>query len=125
MFCARSALRISWEHLKHPNLLVRRVYRFGVYLHVQMILHHLSVSLPQGDGFRKVKKSYIKSTYYSIRDDYGANEDETWMNRDWFHTTKYDALVVEERQQKSLHQTTLRDGSLTTLKVLRGKVLKK
>ena len=28
MFCATSALGISWQHLNHPNLLARTVYRF-------------------------------------------------------------------------------------------------
>ena len=28
MFCATSALGISWQHLSHPNLLIRSVYRF-------------------------------------------------------------------------------------------------
>ena len=28
MFAATSALGISWQHLNHPNLLVRAVYRF-------------------------------------------------------------------------------------------------
>ena len=35
------------------------------------------------------KNSYIKSAYYSICDDYGANADEIWMNRNWFCTTAY------------------------------------
>ena len=31
MFCATSALDISWKHLNHPNFLVRSVYRFHPY----------------------------------------------------------------------------------------------
>ena len=31
LFCATSALGIPWQHLNHPNLLVRAVYRFHVY----------------------------------------------------------------------------------------------
>ena len=72
MFCATSALGISGQHLNHPNLLLRSVYIFHVYFHVQIILHHLGISLPHEDGFSKVKNSYIKSAYYSICDDYGA-----------------------------------------------------
>ena len=63
MFCARSALDISWQHLNHPNLLVRSVYRFHVYFHVQIILHHLGISLSHEDDLSKVKNSYIKSAY--------------------------------------------------------------
>ena len=45
-FCSTSALGISWQHLNHPNLLLRSVYRFYVYFHVRLILHDLSISLP-------------------------------------------------------------------------------
>ena len=89
MFCATSALGISWQHLNHPNLLVRSVYRFHVYFHVRLILHELSIFLPHEDGFSKVKNAYITSAYYSICDDYGVDANETWMHGDWFYTTDY------------------------------------
>ena len=89
MFLVTSALSISWQHLNHPNLLVRSVYRFHVYFHVRLILHELGISLSHEDGFRKVKNAYIKSAYYSICDDYGVDADETWMHGDWFYTTDY------------------------------------
>ena len=66
IFCATSALGISWQHLNHPNLLLRSVYRFHVYFHVRLILHELGISLLHEDGFSKVKNDYIKSAYYSI-----------------------------------------------------------
>ena len=31
----------------------------------------------------------IKSAHYSVGDDYGVNEDETWMHVDWNYTTDY------------------------------------
>ena len=34
MFCVTSALAISWQHLNHPNLLVRALYRFHMYFHI-------------------------------------------------------------------------------------------
>ena len=89
MFCVTSALGISWQHLNHPNLLVRSVYRFHVYFHIRLILHELGISLPHEDGFSKVKNAYIKSDYYSVCDDYGVTADETWMHGDWFYTTDY------------------------------------
>ena len=70
MFCATSALGISWQHLNHPNLLVRSVYRFHVDFHVRLILHGLCIFLPHENGFSKVKNGYIKSMYYSICNDY-------------------------------------------------------
>ena len=77
MFCTTSALGISWQHLNHPNLLSRSIYRFHVYFHLPIILHHLGIFLPHEDGFSIVKNSYIKSAYYSICDDYGVNPYET------------------------------------------------
>ena len=77
LFCATSALSTSWQHFHHPDLLVLSVYRFHVYFHVRMILHHLGMSLPHEDDFSKVKDSYVKSAHYNICDDYGINTDET------------------------------------------------
>ena len=89
LFAVTSALGISWQHLNHPNLLVRFVYRFHVYFHIRLILHELGISLPHKDGFSKVKNSYIQSTYYSLCDDYGVDPSKTWMYGDWFYTTDY------------------------------------
>ena len=89
MFCVTSALGISWQHLDHPRLLVRSVYRFHVHFHVRLILHELGNSLPHEDGFSKVKNSHIQSAYYSLCDDYGVDLSETWMYGDWFYTTDY------------------------------------
>ena len=89
LFCVTSALGISWQHLNHVNLLVRSVYRFHVYFHVRLILHDLGISLPHEDGFSKVRNSYIKSAYYSVCDDYGANQDVRWMHGDWLYTRGY------------------------------------
>ena len=55
LFCATSALGISWQHLNHPNLLVSSVYRFHVHLHVRLILNNSVIPLPEEDGFSKVK----------------------------------------------------------------------
>ena len=77
MFCATSALGISWQHLNHQNLLLRSVYRFHVHFHVRLILRDFGVSLPHEDGSSKVKNAYIKSDYNSVFDDYGVNADET------------------------------------------------
>ena len=45
--------------------------------------------MPHEDGFSKFENSYIKSAYYSICDDYGVNENEVWMNGDWFYVVEY------------------------------------
>ena len=94
IFYATSAPGISWEQLYPANLLVRSAYRFCVHFHVRMILHHLGNSLPNEDGFSKVKNSYIKKAYYSICDGCGVNSDERWTNGDYFCLAKY-VLVME------------------------------
>ena len=100
MFCATSALGISWQHLNHQNLLVRSVHRFHVYFHVRLILHDLGAPLPYEDGFDKVENGYIKSAYYSICDDYGVNANETWMYGDWFYTAHYPFFTSELKATK-------------------------
>ena len=100
LFCATSALVISWQHINHPNLLVRNVYRFHVYFHLRLILHDLVAPLPDEDGFSKVKNSYINSAYYSICDDYGADANETWMHGDWFYTTSYAIFTTGSKSTK-------------------------
>ena len=89
-FCTvTSALGISWQHLNHPNLFVRAVYRFHVYFHIRLILHELRISLTHEDGFSKIKNAYIKGAYYSSCDDYGVDPTETWMYGDWFYITDF------------------------------------
>ena len=56
---------------------------------------YLGIPLPHEDGFSKVKSAYINSAYYSIRDDYGVNPEETWMYGDWFYTTGYGIFANE------------------------------
>ena len=101
LFCATSAVGISWQHLNHPNLLVQSVYRFHVYSHVRLILHGLGTPLPYDNGFSKVKNSYINSAYYSICDDYGIDVNETWMYGDWFYTTSYAVFTTGSKVTKS------------------------
>ena len=99
LFCAARTLGISWQHLNHPNLLVRSVYKFHVYFHVRLILHDLGIPLPHEDGLSKVKNAYTKSAYYSICDDYSV-KDERWMHGDWFYTTGYGIFGHKVRATK-------------------------
>ena len=94
MFCTTSALGISLQHLNHPNLLVRSVYRFYVYFYVRLILHDLGISLPHEDGFSKVKNSYIKSVFKSTF--------KALINED------YSIVIVIERYQGVLEHALLK-----------------
>ena len=60
MFCVTKALGISWQHLNHPNLLVRTLYRFHAYFQKRLILHELGISLPHEDAFSKIKNAYTE-----------------------------------------------------------------
>ena len=57
MLCCKRSIGIFWQHLNHPNLLLRSVYVFHVYFHGRVILDHLGISLPHEDGFNKVTNS--------------------------------------------------------------------
>ena len=60
LFWATSALGISWQHLNHPNLLVRIVYRFHVYFHVRLILHHFHILYHMKMVLAKLKMLVLK-----------------------------------------------------------------
>ena len=125
MFCVTSALGISWQHLNHPNLLVRSVYRFHVYFHIRLILHELGISLPHEDGFSKVKNTYIKSAYYSTCDDYGVDRLRHGCMETGFIQQILLSLDTMLRLRKDLHQMTLHYGSSHSLKASQEMVLKK
>ena len=67
MFCTTSALGISWQHPNHPNLLLRSVNIVSCSTNTAS---YISISLSHKDNFSKVKNSYIKSSHYSICNDY-------------------------------------------------------
>ena len=121
MFCATSALGICWQHLNHPNLLIRSVYRFHAYFHARLILHELGISLPHKNGFSKVKNAYIKSTYYSICDDYDVDANETWMHGDWFYTTDYGIFSHEIKTTESYSPGNITRWITTQSKGFTGK----
>ena len=100
MFCATSALGISWQYLKHPNLLIRSD-RFHVCFHIRLISQELGIYLPHKDSFSKVKNSYVQTAYYSICDDYDVDANEAWMHGDWFYTTDYGIFSHEIKTTES------------------------
>ena len=116
MFCVTKALGISWQHLNHPNLLVRTVYRFHAYFQKRLILHELGISLPHEDAFSKIKNAYTESVYYSICDDYGVDADETWLYGDWFCMTDF---AVFGRTVKAMERSASDD--LTQWKITQSK----
>ena len=71
-----------------------------MHFHVRLILYDLGIPLPHEDGFSKVKNAYLKSTYYSLCDDYGVDADETWMYGDWFYMTGYGNFGHEVKATK-------------------------
>ena len=91
MFAAISALGIGWQYLNHSNSLVRGVYRFHTYFHVRLILHKLGISLPH---------DYNDRAYYSVCNEYGVDQAETWMYGDWFYTKDYAVFGHEVKATK-------------------------
>ena len=97
LFTATSALRISGQHLSHPNLLVRAVYILHVYFHVLLVLDKLHFFWPLEDGFNKVKNDYEDSGYCSVCDEYDVDPTETWMCGNWVYTTDFAVFGHEVR----------------------------
>ena len=125
LFAVTSALGISWQHLNHPNLLVRAVYRFYMHFHLRLILHELEISLTHEDGFSKVKNAYIQSAYYSLCDDYGVDLTETWMYGDWFYTTDYAIFGHEVKATERSPPDNLTRWIITQSKGFTKKSIKK
>ena len=125
MFCATSALRISWQHLNHLILFVCTIYWFHVHYHVRIILHYLGISFPHEDDFNNVKNSCFKIRYYNICDDYGVNVGEIWMNGDWFHTAAYGVFSNYKKTAKMSFQGNLAGYIITQYKVLTRKGIEK
>ena len=80
-----------------------------MYFDLRIILHYLSISSLHEIGFSRFINSYIKTAYYNICDDYDVNVGKTWMNEIGFTQQNMVFLVMEERPQKGLQQTTLHD----------------
>ena len=80
-----------------------------MHFHERLVLHDLDIPVPHENGFSKVKNGYAKSGYYSIRDDYGVDADETWMYGDWFYAAGYNIFGHEIKATKRL-LTNLRNG---------------
>ena len=125
LFCATSALGISWQHLNHSNLLRRSVYRFYVYFHARLTLDDLGIPLPHEDGFSKVKNAYIKSGYYSICDDYGVNANEIFVHGDQFYTTGYGIFGHEVKAIKRSPPDNFTRWVMTQSKGLKRKGIEK
>ena len=114
-----------WQHLNHPNLLVRNVYRFHVYFHVWLILHELRISLPHEDGFSEVRNDYERSAYSSVCDQYGVNPDETWIYGEWFYTTDYGIFGHEVKTTERSLPDNLTRWIITQSKCFTRKELKR
>ena len=127
-FCSVLCYKCIWysyQHLNHPNLLVRSVYRFDLYFHVRSVLHNLGTPLPYEDEFSKVKNSYINSVYYAICNDYGVNPNETWMHGDWFYRTGYAIFTPELKVTKRFPPDDVRRWAITRLRGITRKGIEK
>ena len=125
LLAVRSASGISWQHLNHPNLPVRSVYRFHVHFHIRLKLHGLGIPLPREDGFSKVKNAYIESAYYSLCDYYFVDPIKTWMYGDWFYTTDYAIFGHEVKATERSPPDNLTRWIITQSKGFTKKSIKK
>ena len=89
LYCASSALSVSMQHLNHPNMLIRSVYRFHVYYHMRLILYKLKVALPREKRYKKTSNPYFKEDYFQVCNEYGVDPLEVWLFRDWFYTEEW------------------------------------
>ena len=89
LYCASSALSVSMQHLNHPNMLFRSVYRFHVYYHMRLILYRLKVALPREERYKKNNNPYSKEDFFQVCEEYGVDPLEVWLFGDWYYTEKW------------------------------------
>ena len=89
LYCASSALGVSMQHLNHPNMLIRIVYRFHVYYHMRLILYRLNVALLREERYKKTNNPYSKEVYFQVCKEYGVDPLEVWLFGDWYYTEKW------------------------------------
>ena len=89
LYCASSALGVSMQHLNHPNMLIRSVYRFHVYYHMRLILYRLKIALPREERYKKTNNPYLKEDYFQVCDEYGVDPLKVWLFGDWFYTEEW------------------------------------
>ena len=125
LFCVTSVLGISWQHLNHPNLLVRTVCRLHVYFHVPLILHELGIFYHMKMVSARLKMLTLRvhiavsvMIVALMQMKHGCME----TGFIWQILLSLDIIL---RLQKDLHKTILHDGSLHSLKVLQERALNK
>ena len=96
LYCASSALAVSMQHLNHPNMLIRSVYRFYVYYHMRLILYRLKVALPREERYKKANNPYSKEDYFQVCEEYGVDPLEVWLFGDWYYTEKWAVFCCNE-----------------------------
>ena len=89
LYCASSALGVSMQHLNHPNMLIRSLYRFHVCYHMRLILYRLKVALPREERYKKTNNPYSKEDYFQVCEEYGVDPLEVWIFGDWYYTEKW------------------------------------
>ena len=80
-------------------MLIRSVYRFHVYFHMRLILFKLKVALPHEERYKKTKNLYSEKDYLELREEYGADPDETWLFGNWYTTTNWAVFGDNNRKR--------------------------
>ena len=89
LYCTSSALGVSMQHLNHPNMRIRSVYRFHVYYHMRLMLYRFKVALPREERYKKTNNPYLKEDYFQVCDKYSVDPLEVWLFGDWYYTEEW------------------------------------
>ena len=85
IFCATTALGISYQHLTQGSPLMRSVYKFHVYYHIHRILKQLEVPLPHDVSFKKFANPYKKASYFEVCSEYGVDTNILFIRGGWYY----------------------------------------
>ena len=86
VYCATTALGVTYQHLTEGSELLKSFYRFHTYYHVRRVLKKLGAPLPHDAEFSKFKNRYDRQSYYSICREYEINPNQAWIYGNWATT---------------------------------------
>ena len=86
VYCATTALGVTYQHLTEGSELLKSFYRFHTYYHVRRVLKKLGAPLPHDAEFSKFKNRYDRQSYHSICREYEINPNQAWIYGNWATT---------------------------------------
>ena len=88
VYCARSGLGISKEHLDAERPLVRTLYRFHKYYHIRRILSRIRAPTSSQEGFDKYNNAFSLEKMRRVQNEYWCSTENLSIYRNQYYFDK-------------------------------------